>query len=55
MASQVSQAERESYYIVPQKNSGSGSIYTPPSTKPAASKTIAEASRNGRARREGSR
>jgi len=58
--------ERMSYYLLPAKNPGSGSIhnpnatgsgflYVPPAQKPARAKSIAEASRNGRARREGGR
>jgi hypothetical protein len=56
--------ERMSYYLLPAKNPGSGSIYNPgatgtaniyvpPAQKPPAPRTPAEASRNSRARREG--
>jgi hypothetical protein len=57
----ATQEEKESYFIVPAKNPGSGSIYNPgatgtaniyvpPAQKPAAPRTPAEASRRGRAR-----
>jgi hypothetical protein len=54
----ATQAEKESFYLLPAKSPGGGSIFNPgaagsvniyvPSTKPAASKTISEASRRAR-------